>query len=182
MKVLPLILMLPLFCQANARISDAKESVSSLIAPLVGEIKKKNKFRVDSCQKEKINWSQILLSPMSEHPLYFKFATGCDVDGVIKLKAFETFPSDLKLRNLESFTALKSNNKFDISLEAKPVLTLHVLDGELSGKNQVRFKANYRVRLNPTSKNGLNENLGGTITFTQINGKTVNITEKIFIR
>lgn len=182
MKVLPLIFMLPLFCQANTKISDAKESVSSLIAPLIGEIKKKNKFRVDQCQKEKINWSQVLLSPLSEYPLHFKFADGCDVDGTVNIKAFDKFPADLKLRNLSSFTELHSLNKFSMTLEAKPILNLEILEGKLTGKNQVRFKASYSVRLNPTSSNGLNENLGGTITFTEINGKSVNITEKIYVR
>lgn len=182
MKVLPLILMLPLFCQANTKISDAKESITSLIAPLVGEIKKKNKFRVNNCQKEKINWGKILLSPMNEHPLHFKFTDACDVEGIIKIKAFEAFPADLKLRNLDSFTALHSKNKFALTFEAKPLLTLNILEGELSGKNRVRFKASYSVRLNPTSPKELNENLGGTITFTEINGKSVNVTEKIYIR
>lgn len=182
MKFFLLILMLPLLCEANDQISDAKESIKSLITPLVKAEKNKNKFQVHSCQSEKIDWTKVLMNPLSEHPLNYKFKNGCDVEGSIRLKAFDIFPAELKIRNLDSYNKLVSQNKFSISLEAKPLLGLNIVSGELTGKNKVKFKAEYKVRLNPASKNGIDENLGGTITFTEVNGKPVNLSEKILIK
>lgn len=182
MKVLLLILMLPSLCEAKDQISEAKESIKTLITPLIRGEKSKSKFRVDSCQTEKIDWTKVLMNPLSSHPVNYKFKEGCDVEGTVRLKAFDTFPAEFKLRNLDSYNKLVSQNKLDITLEAKPLLGLNILNGELTGKNKVKFKATYKVRLNPTSKNGIQENLGGTITFTEINGKSTNLTEKIHIK
>src|SRR6476661_3444924 len=87
---------------STSEVEEAKASIRSLIAPLLPGPKKiaqdlLKDFRVDKCQTEKINWTDVLLL-RSSVTLVFKFHDGCDIEGNVVPKIFTPFPSNLKLR------------------------------------------------------------------------------------
>lgn len=182
-----LIILIPLLSHAGTEIEDAKRSIQSLIYPLLQNSKDKasspaRKFRVDACDKKKINWTNVLLMK-EKAELVFKYKEGCDIEGTIAPKIFEPFPADLNLRNIESYTNIKSMNRITADLQMKPILNLDMKDGVLTGtKNNVKFEADYRVQMNPMkTKNPVEKNLGGELRITELNGKKVMIKEKILI-
>lgn len=185
MKYLCLFL-LPGLVYAQGEIEDAKRSVKSLIAPLMAGTRQHRpkgteKFRVDGCEKKKIDWMGILLM-RSSATLDFKFKEGCDIEGTIKPKVLQTFPADLNLRNIESYSKIQTINKVTANLESKPILNLEMREGVLSGAtSKVKFEADYKVQINPVEDKVVQKNLGGELRISEINGKKVNIKEKIFV-
>jgi hypothetical protein len=181
-----LILLLPSLTLAQSEIEDAKRSVRSLIQPLMAGASKSQpkgteKFRVDGCDKKKVDWMGIILM-RSSATLDYKFKDGCDIQGTITPKIFQTFPASLKLRNIQSYSQIDSQNKVTANLESKPIMNLEMREGVLSGKKSlVKFEADYKVQMNPTAENPVEKNLGGEIRILEINGTKINIKEKIFI-
>lgn len=172
---------------ANREIEDAKASIESLIAPLVPHSKTskslpKNGFRVDKCEKKKINWFNVM-TMKEEVTLNFKFAPGCDIEGSFKPKIFSPFPVTLTLRHIKSFNKMTSENRITAGLENPPLLNLTITGGELHGqKSKVKFEADYKLRINPLNPTGIEKNLGGELRIHEINGKKVSIKEKIYIK
>jgi hypothetical protein len=181
-----LIILLPTLALAQSEIEDAKRSVRSLIQPLMAGSSKSRpkgteKFRVDGCDNKKVDWMGIILM-RSSATLDYKFKKDCDIEGTITPKVFQSFPASLKLRNIQSYSKVDSQNKVTANLETKPILNLEILEGVLSGKKSlVKFEADYKVQMNPTAKNPVEKNLGGEIRILEINGKKTNIKEKIFV-
>lgn len=183
-----LVLLLPGICYASTpekqTIEDAKRSVLSLIQPLMaGNSTKRPKgtedFRVDGCDKKKINWIDVLFMRETA-TLDFKFKEGCDIQGTITPKVLQPFAANLDLRNLRSYSRIETQNTVSANLETKPILNLEMRDGVLSGKGDVvKFEADYRVRISPAEKKTLTENLGGELRISEINGKKVAIKQKI---
>lgn len=171
-----------------SEMDEAKKSVEALIRPLLTSgssaqrPKGTEKFRVDTCKKHKIDWMAVLLR-QSEATLDFSFKPGCDIEGVIKPLILTPFPAGLKLRNLQSFDKVDTMNKVTAVLETRPILNLEMREGLLTGKkSKVKFEADYRVRVSPTGGKTVTENLGGEIRISEINGKKVQIKEKILVK
>lgn len=183
MKYLP-VLLLPCLAFANSGIEDAKRSVTALIRPLMaGSSTQRPKgtedFRVDGCDKKKIDWMNVLLMRESA-TLDFKFKTGCDIQGSITPKVLSPFPANLDIRNVRSYSRIETQNTITANLETKPILNLEMRRGVLSGKKDVvKFEADYRVRISPMNNKTVAENLGGELRISEINGKKVSIKEKI---
>jgi hypothetical protein len=187
--MLPILLLLPtlLFAATPKEISEAKKSIQSLIRPLLpGSDKKAPKemgnFHVDECEKQKINWMDVLLMK-SKPTLVYKFKEGCDIQGTIEPKIFQSFPAALELRHMESYNHIQTQNKVMASFETKPLMNLEMRSGELKGKKGlVKFEADYSVRINPMDKkNIVEENKGGEIRISEIYGEKVSIKENIKI-
>jgi hypothetical protein len=168
-------------------INEATTSIRSLISPLLPGKKKISStilkdFRVDKCQTEKINWSDVLLMRKAV-TLNFKFKDGCDLEGAVRPKIFSPFPADLKLRNLKLYDRLQTMNTVSSTIESRPLMKIEMRDGVLHGKSgTVKFEADYQVILNPADRNRpIDKNLGGEIRITEIYGKQVSLKEKIFV-
>lgn len=180
------VLLLSFLTFGGSEIEDAKLSIKSLMAPLLAgqsKIRPKGteKFRVDACPKKKIDWMNVLMMK-EEATLDYKFKVGCDIEGTIKPKVFQAFPVNLKLRNIRSYSNVTSQNTITAQLESKPILNIAMRSGILSGnKNNVKFEADYQVQINPMSKKAIDKNLGGELRISEINGKKVNIKEKILV-
>ena len=185
MKIL-LIFFWPLMALSADQVSDAKKSILSLIQPLIGQTPLKRppgteKFRVDQCEKKKIDWMNVLLMKETA-TLNFKFKPGCDIEGSVTPKVFVPFTSELNIRNIQSYSHIKSVNKINADLQSKPILNLAMTEGELSGKHKVKFEADYQVQINPMAKNPIEKNLGGELRILEIDGKKTNIKEKILVK
>lgn len=182
---MPLFLILLLSFTANSgqEVEDVKTSLKSLIAPLVPNSKASAKgFRVDKCEKKKINWFNVM-TMKEEVTMNYKFAPGCDIEGSIRPKIFSSFPAELKLRNIKSFDLVKSENRITASFENPPILNLDITKGELTGKkSRVKFEADYKLEINPLDPSKIQKNLGGELRISEINGKKVSIKEKILIK
>lgn len=171
----------------KATIEDAKRSVLSLIQPLMaGNATKRpsgtEEFRVDGCEKKKINWMDVLMMKDTA-TLNFKFKEGCDIQGSITPKVLQPFPANLDIRNIRSYSRIETQNTVTANLETKPILNLEMREGVLSGKtDKVKFEADYRVRISPMEKKTVTENLGGELRISEINGKKVSIKEKIKVQ
>lgn len=185
-----LLLALMSFHQLHAttnEIEEARTSIRALISPMLPGNKKAiailtKDFRVDKCQTEKIDWSDVLLmrKPVT---LVFRFKEGCDVEGTIMPKIFQAFPAQLKLRNLKIYERVETMNTVSSTIESKPLMTIEMRDGILYGKpGKVKFEADYKVQLDPLNKEKpIEKNLGGEIRIKEIFGKKVSIREKIFV-
>lgn len=182
-----LVLLIPAFAYASPEIEDAKRSVLALIQPLMaGSSKTRPKgtedFRVDGCEKKKINWMDVLMMRETAK-LDFKFKEGCDIQGSITPKVLQPFPANLDIRNIRSYSKVATQNTVTANLETKPILNLEMREGLLSGKKDiVKFEADYRVRISPMEKKTVTENLGGELRISEINGKKVSIKEKILVK
>jgi hypothetical protein len=180
------ILFFPLMAMGSTEIEDAKTSVRSLIKPLLAGASKDRpkgteKFRVDGCPKEKINWMNVLMMK-EKASLNFKFQKNCDIQGKIEPQLFGPFPANLELRNLRSYQRIETQNTITATIDSKPILDLKMREGRLRGnKALVRFEADYQVQINPMNKNPVEKNLGGVLRISEINGKKVQITEKILV-
>lgn len=171
---------------AASEAEEAKKSIRALIEPILQKELKDPKtvlkdFSVAKCEKYKINWMNVILM-RNEATMKYTFKPGCDIEGEINPTVIKPFPVDLKLKNLDHFNRLKSENKITASLEAKPVLNLAVRSATLTGaRGIVKFEADYDVRIDPLKekKDLISENIGGVIRITEIYGKKVSITEKI---
>lgn len=190
MHYLFLLLLFPYQINAATKqeIKEAQASIKALIAPLIpGAARKRpkgtEKFRVDTCEKHKINWGDVLMMRKSVS-LDYSFKTGCDIQGSIVPKVLQSFPAELKLRNLDNYDKIQSQNKITAGLEAKPLLFLEMRSGVLSGKKgKVKFEADYQVRINAFKPNSpLEQNKGGEIRINEIYGQKVNIKEKIIVK
>lgn len=174
---------------AASEAEEAKKSLKALIEPILQKELSDPKtvlkdFSVAQCEKYKINWMNVILM-RKEAALTYTFKPGCDIEGVINPTVIKSFPVDLKLKNLDHFNRLQSENKITASLEAKPILNLAVRSASLTGaKGIVKFEADYQVRIDPLKekKEMINENLGGEIRITEIYGKKVSIKEKVIIK
>jgi hypothetical protein len=180
-----ILLLLSPFSHASKEIEDAKRSVQSLIRPLMAGTPRKRppgteKFRVDACPQQKINWMDVLMM-RKEVTLRYEFKPGCDIQGVITPKVFSPFPVSLDLRNMISYSHVEAQNRITADLQSRPILNLEMRQGVLSGKNKVKFEADYRVQINPLAKDPVEKNLGGEIRILEINGKKASIKEKILV-
>ncbi len=182
-----LVLLIPGLAIASPEVEDAKRSVLALIQPLMaGSSKTRPKgtedFRVDGCEKKKINWMDVLMMRETAK-LDFKFKEGCDIQGSITPKVLQPFPANLDIRNIRSYSKVATQNTVTANLETRPILNLEMREGLLSGKKDiVKFEADYRVRISPMEKKTVTENLGGELRISEINGKKVSITEKILVK
>ena len=181
-----LILLWPILACSDDQIEDAKRSIRSLIQPLIGQNstgrpKGTEKFRVDQCEKKKIDWMNVLLMKDSV-TMDFKFKPGCDIQGSITPKVFSPFLTELDIRNIQSYSHIKVMNKITADLQTKPILNLEMREGILSGKNKVKFEADYRAQINPTAANPVEKNLGGELRIFENNGKKTNIKGKIMVK
>lgn len=180
------VFLLSFYTFATSEVEDAKLSIKSLITPILAgqsqtRPKGTEKFRVDTCPKKKIDWMNVLMMK-EEATLDYKFKVGCDIEGTVKPKVFQAFPVNLKLRNIRSYSNVTSQNTITAQLEGKPILNLAMRSGILSGnKSHVKFEADYQVQINPMSEKAIEKNLGGELRITEINGKKVNIKEKILV-
>lgn len=169
----------------DKEIKDAITSVRALMKPLLpgssnARPKGTGNFRVDGCEKHKVNWMDVILMKTTV-TLTYTFKDGCDIEGSITPKLLQEFQANLNLRNLESYNRIESVNKINASIESKPVMKLEMRAGKLAGKNTLKFEADYSVQLNPLNKNPVDKNLGGEIRISEINGRSVAIKEKIMI-
>lgn len=171
---------------AATEAEEAKKSLRALIEPILQKELKDPKtvlkdFSVEKCEKYKINWMNVILM-RKEAALTYTFKPGCDIEGSINPMVIKPFPVDLKLKNLDHFNRLQSENKITATLEAEPILNLAVRSATLTGaKGIVKFEADYAVQINPLKekKEIISKNIGGEIRITEIYGKKVSIKEKI---
>lgn len=169
----------------TAEIQEASASIRALIRPLIpggnkalpSELKG---FRVDACEKHKVDWMSVIMMK-SELTLRYSFKPGCDIDGSVQPRVFQTFPAEFKLKNLKNYSAIAAQNRITATMESKPILRLEQTEGKLSGsKGVVKFTSDYRVQIDPMKgKNPIEKNLGGEIRISEIYGKKVDIKEKI---
>lgn len=182
-----LVLMLSQTIYAKNESSQVKKSLKALLGPIIQKPFKDSKallgdFSIDKCEAQKINWMDVILMRGSA-ALNYKFKPGCDIEGTVVPAVIRPFPVDLKLKHLQDFHRLESENKIIPSIESKPLMNLEVRSARLSGKRGVvKFEADYAVRIDPMKKEDMvEENLGGEIRITEIYGKPVSIKEKIKI-
>ncbi len=180
-----LVLLWPLLAFSSDQIEDAKKSIRELIRPLIGQNSTKRpagteKFRIDQCEKKKIDWMDVLLMKETV-TMNYKFKPGCDIQGSVTPKVFVPFSTELDIRNIQSYSHVKVTNKITANLQSKPILNLEMREGVLSGKNKVKFEADYQVQINPTATNPVEKNLGGELRIFEVNGKKTNIKEKILV-
>jgi hypothetical protein len=185
--LLILTLIFALNAYATTETEGAKKSLRALIAPILQGSGKSPKallkdFSVEKCEKYQINWMDVIMMRKSA-ALTYNFKAGCDIQGTVYPTVFKPFTTDLKLKNLDKFTHLVSENKITATLESMPVMNLEIRSAKLTGdKGVVKFEADYSVRIDPLKKdNVIQENMGGEIRITEIYGKTVSIKEKIKI-
>lgn len=114
--------------------------------------------------------------------LNYAFKTGCDIQGTITPKVFSPFPADLDIRNVQSYSHIKTMNKITADLQSKPIMNLEMREGVLTGKHKVKFEVDYKVQINPVAQNPVEKNLGGELRITEINGNKVSIKEKILVK
>lgn len=182
-----LFLFIPIQAFGSPQIEDAKRSIMTLIRPLIsGQSKERpkgtEKFRVDGCDKVKINWKNVLLMK-DKATISYKFKEGCDIQGDIEPKVLSPFEANLDLRNIESYSRIETKNKITADLQTKPILNLEMRDGFLSGKaHKVKFEVDYGVQLNPMKKKAIEKNLGGELRISEVDGKPVSIKEKIMVK
>lgn len=168
-------------------ISYAKKTITGLISSLLvqnkqNESKKTISFRVDQCEKYKIDWTKMILA-QEKVEFKYTFNEGCDLEGSFTPKFVTPFPINLMLKNLGPYKKVNSLAKIYANLETHPIINLEISEGILSGDDKnVSFDAKYKLRLNPLAneKNRL-ENLGGEILIKKIGSRTTKIKEKIFI-
>lgn len=172
---------------ATSETEEAKKSLRALITPILQKSVKDPKtllkdFSVEKCEKHKIDWMDVIFMRKSV-ALTYTYKPGCDIEGIVYPTIIKPFTTDLKLKNLQNFTHLISENKITASLEAQPIIFLAIRSAKLTGaKGDVKFDADYSVRINPMKKGDpVEENLGGEIRITEIYGKPVSIKEKIMI-
>jgi len=190
MKLLLLLLMIiPIGAQANYEKKDVEQLLDALITGLskrqnLSKIHKLKDFSVKGCQRPKINPQDLILMKESARTIHLKFSKDCDLEGEIKPLIFVGFPIMLKIKDFDEFHTVKSQNKITASFDSKPILTLTTTDGEfISKKGSLKFILNYQVRINPTTtKNQIEENLGGTITVTEAFNKKINVSRKFYIK
>lgn len=181
-----LILLVSIAQSATSReVREARISIMALITPLIpGAVHKTSpagNFRIDKCEKFKINWVEVLLM-QKDAVLNYSFKEGCDIEGTIKAKVLKEFPVHLKLRNLKQYTSIESSNKITVGLEQLPLLMLNMSEGKLTGKEGiVKFEADYQVQINPLNGK-VEKNRGGEIRISEIYDKKVNIKEKIILK
>ncbi|MFL5785479.1 MAG: hypothetical protein ACJ76H_12750 [Bacteriovoracaceae bacterium] len=187
MLILILLTHLTVHASTKSEVEEARASIRSLISPLLPGPKKAasklmKDFRVDKCQTEKINWTDVLLM-RSTVTLVFKFKEGCDVEGSVVPKIFSPFPADIKLRNLKLYDRVESMNKVNATIDSKPIMTIELRDGALHAqKGKVKFEADYKVRLDPMNKKKpVDKNYGGELRINEIYGEKVSIKEKIYV-
>ena len=168
-------------------IEEARTSIRALISPMLPGNKKAmatltKDFRVDKCQSEKINWTDVLLMRKAV-TLVFDFKEGCDVSGTVMPKVFQAFPANFKLRNLKTYNRIEAMNTVQSTIESRPLMTIEMREGTLYGQaGKVKFEADYKVQINPLNRDKpLEKNLGGEIRIKEVFGKKVSIREKIFI-
>jgi hypothetical protein len=173
---------------ATTETEEAKKSLRALLTPLLQKSVSDPKtllkdFSVEKCEKYKINWMDVIFMRKST-PLVYTFKPGCDIEGTVYPTVIKPFTTDLKLKNLQNFTHLLSENTITASLEAEPIMNLAVRSAKLTGeKGVVKFEADYAVKIDPMKKGDpVSENLGGEIRITEIYGKAVSIKEKIMIK
>ena len=174
---------------ASDETAAAKKSIKALLEPILQKELKGPKtvlkdFSVEKCEKYKINWMNVILM-RKEAALTYTFKPGCDIEGTINPTVIKPFPVDLKLKNLDEFNRLQSENKITATLEAEPVLNMAVRSASItSTKGLVKFEADYAVKINPLKqgKGMISENLGGEIRISEIYGKKVSIKEKIKVQ
>lgn len=181
------ILSFPQLSASADEISEARQSISSLISPLLPGTRKAisklaKDFRVDKCQTEKVNWSDVLMMRKSV-TLVFKFKEGCDIEGSVTPKVFSAFPAEFKLRNLKLYDRVQSMNTVRSTFESKPIMTIELREGILYGRpGKVKFEADYQVQIDPLNRQKpVEKNLGGEVRISEIGGKKVSIKEKIFV-
>lgn len=190
MKTCMILLSLVISLQAlgTPESEEAKKSLKALIEPILQKSVKDPKtvlgdFSVAGCEKYKINWMNVILM-REEVMMKYSFKDGCDIEGIVYPKVFKSFPTDLKLKNLQNFTRIQSENTITTSIESKPILNLAIKSAQLTGaKGVVKFEADYRVKINPLKEKQemIEENLGGELRITEVYGKAVSIKEKIKI-
>lgn len=173
---------------ANTKeIEEAKKSIKTLIQPLISgtrsQVSNVSGFRLDACDKHKINWADVILMRRSV-TLSYKFKTGCDIQGNITPKVLQIFPAELQVQNLGPYKKVETENKITASLEMKPVMMIEMRKGKLSGnKGEVKFEADYQIQINPIADDGpMEKDLGGELRITEIFGSKVDIKEKIRVR
>lgn len=181
-----LLLLIPCLAFASPEIEDAKQTVQSLIQPLISGSAKKpkalSKFRVDKCPKKKINWGNVLLMRETA-TLTYKFQEGCDIQGEITPKFLQPFPANLELRNIDSYSKVETKNKITADLQTQPILNLEMREGVLSGKNNVKFEVDYQLQVDPMEgQKSVTKNLGGVLRILEINGKATKISTKIMVK
>lgn len=171
----------------SSEVEEAKTTVKALIQPLIASSATKKpsgdqNFRVDQCERYKLDWMALLLR-QQETVLKFTFKKGCDIEGVIHPAIFTPFPASLKLRNLEAFNQVDTVNKVTVNLENRPIINIELRQGNLRGKKaNMKFEADYKLRLNVVNGKQQTENMGGEIYISELNGKKTNIREKIYVK
>lgn len=182
-----LILFCPILLAHGNEIEDAKKSIRSLIQPLIGQTSNKRpqgteKFRVDQCEKKKINWMNVILMKETV-TLHYMFRPGCDIQGKITPKVFSPFPLDLNIRNIQSYNHIKTMTRITADVQDHPIMNLAMTEGLLTGKHRVKFEADYRVQIDlMNTSNPIKKNLGGELRINEINGKKTDIKEKILVK
>ena len=183
-----LVLLCPcLGLKAASEADEAKKSIRALIEPILQKKVKDPKvllkdFTVEKCEKYKINWMNVIML-REKVALKYDFKPGCDIEGTVYPMVIKPFTSDLKLKNLNHFNRLQSENTITASLEAKPIMNLAIRSARLTGeKGLIKFEADYDVRINPLKQDDpVEENMGGEIRITEIFGKAVSIKERVKI-
>lgn len=172
---------------ASTESEEAKKSLRALLTPILQKSVKDPKallkdFSVEKCEKYKINWMDVILMKKST-PMVYTFKPGCDIEGTVYPTVFKPFKTDLKLKNLQNFTHLISENTITATIESQPIMNLAIRSAKLTGeKGQVKFEADYAVQIDPMKKGDpVAKNIGGEIRITEIYGNAVSIKEKIKI-
>jgi hypothetical protein len=153
--------------------SAAVEKIVALFSP--SNNKTKDGFRVDKCPIPKQKMMELAIFKQSfTHS--FNFASGCDVSGVVTIKMDETFPLNLKVRNLKEYQSLASQVALTVGTTDGGInYKMNLSAGKLTGiKRNISFFGHYNYPLKLEEMKNLKTTGSGEVTITEIDGKKAN--------
>lgn len=130
-------------------------------------------FSTKGCQRQSKKWLALYIKSTPFEQTH-DWSENCDLKGSFSPRVGEPFLVELSLRNA---TYEKVSLTVSLSVEKMPEMSisLDVKEGSFVGKGEaVKFKADYKVVINPFDKNFLKEDAGGSYTAL---GKTYSLKE-----
>lgn len=180
MKFIPILLLI--IVPAFAQNLDETNSLEKLFqGPLnAGKTSQKDQsqFRVDQCEKIKMNL-QNLLSGNHGLIINYQFKSGCDIQGKVHPKIFQPFFVKLNLKH-STYSYFEGQSTIKSDLQLNPSLDLEVRNGLLKGKNSsLKFEADYKFLPKASDGKYILVPLGGEIRIFEMNNKKTKIVKKM---
>ncbi len=164
----------------------AVEAVTELfkaMMPFMRDGYSSSKFNVRGCKNYEKEWVGVFLTNQ-RRDFHYNFQKGCDIQGVIKALPGRKVKMDLKLRNVGVFERTELDISYQLQLNVITRVDFFINDGTLyaKGEGDTRFTGDYSVDLNPLKKSLIEKNRGGTLKFSKVFGKPVNLSRNFIVK